>query len=42
MHVGVGDRGRQPLDVHHQHVRVGRADIVLDEETLADARRRGA
>ncbi len=35
MHVGVGEGGREALDGQDHDVRVGRAEVVLDEEPVA-------
>ena len=35
--VGVGRRDGEPFDMHDEHMRVGRADVVLDGEAGADA-----
>ena len=32
MDVGVGQRDGETIDADHQHVRVRRADVVLDQE----------
>ena len=41
VHVGIGDGRNQACDMHHQHVRIGHADIVLQDELPAAQGGRG-